>query len=71
MMFENINTYAEQLKQEYGTALLSKAQAAKELSISRATLDRMRTSGQIKSQLVGQQVRISVMEVARIVIGNV
>ncbi len=71
MMFENINTYAEQLKQQYGTALLSKAQAAKELSISRATLDRERQKGQIKSQLVGKQVRINVMEVARIVIGSV
>ena len=69
-MFENINTYAESLRKEYGTALLSKYQAAKELSISRATIDRMRIDGQIKSQRVGQQVRFNVTEIARIVIGN-
>ncbi len=68
-MFENINTYAESLRKQYGTALLSKAQAAKELSISRATLDRMRNDGQIKSKKVGQQIRFNVTEVARIVIG--
>ena len=68
-MFENINTYAESLRKQYGTALLSKHQAAKELSISRATIDRMRNDGQIKSQLVGKQIRFNVTEVARIVIG--
>lgn len=67
-MFENINTYAESLRKQYGTALLSKHQAAKELSISRATLDRLRTDGQIKSKKVGQQIRFNVAEVARIVI---
>ena len=69
-MFENINTYAESLRKQYGTALLSKAQASKELSISRATLDRLRTDGQIKSQKVGQQIRFNVTEVARIVVGG-
>ncbi len=69
-MFENINTYAESLRKQYGTALLSKAQAAKELSISRATLDRMRNDGTIKSKKVGQQVRFKVIDVARIIIGD-
>ncbi len=69
-MFENINTYAEQLRKQYGTALLSKAQAAKELSISRATLDRMRNDGQIKSKKVGQQIRFNVIEISRIIIGE-
>ncbi len=66
-MFENISTYAESLRKQYGTALLSKVQAAKELSVSRATLDRMRKDGSLKSQLVGQQVRFNVTEVARVV----
>ncbi len=69
-MFENINTYSESLRKQYGTALLSKTQASKELSISRATLDRLRTDGQIKSQKVGQQIRFNVTEVARIIMGN-
>lgn len=68
-MFENINSYAEQLRKQYSTALLTKEQAAKELSVSRATIDRMRTTGTIKSQMVGQQIRINVTEVARIVVG--
>ena len=70
IMFETINTYAETLRKQYGTALLSKHQAAKELSISRATLDRMRNTGLIKSQRVGQQVRFNVTEVARVVMGG-
>ena len=69
-MFENINTYAESLRKQYGTALLSKTQAAKELSISRATLDRMRLGGQIKSQRIGKQIRFNAVEVARIIINN-
>ncbi len=69
-MFENINIYAESLRKQYGTALLSKAQAAKELSISRATLDRMRNDGHIKSKKVGQQIRFKVIDVARIIIGD-
>ena len=69
-MFETMNAYAETLRKQYGTALLNKHQASKELSISRATLDRMRTDGQIKSQKVGQQIRFNVTEVARVVIGD-
>ena len=69
-MFENTNTYAESLRKQYGTALLSKAQASKEVAVSRATIDRMRQDGQIKSQRVGQQVRFNVTEVARVVMGD-
>ncbi len=69
-MFENINAYAESLRKQYGTALLSKHQGAKELNISRATLDRMRQEGLIKSQLVGKQVRFNVKEIARIVMAG-
>ena len=69
-MFENTNNYAESLRKQYGTALLSKHQAARELSISRATLDRMRQTGEIKSQKVGQQIRFNVKEIARVVMGG-
>lgn len=70
-MYESINKYAESLKKQYCTSLLNKMQAAKELSISRATLDRLRQNGTIKSQRIGQQVRFNVMEVARIVMSGV
>lgn len=70
-MFENINNYAESLRKQYGTALLSKKQAAKELSVSRATLDRMRAGGEVSSKRVGKQVRFNVVEIARIVMGGV
>ncbi len=70
MIFESELLFAEHLKELYGTALLSKAQAAKELSISRATIDRMRLSGEITSKKVGSQVRFSVIEIARIVMGE-
>ncbi len=69
-MFQDITTYAEQLRGQYKTALLNKNQAARELSISIGTLDRLRKSGEIKSQQIGQQIRFNVMEVARIVIGK-
>lgn len=66
-MFESINAYAESLRKQYGTPLLNKAKTAKELSVSRATLDRMRQSGQIRSQRIGKQVRFHVKEIAGIV----
>ena len=66
-MFDSTNDFAEHLRKQYGTALLSKYEAAKELSISRATLDRMRHNGFIKSQRIGQQVRFNVKEIARAV----
>ena len=66
-MFENQFKFAEQLKLQYGTALLSKGQAAKELSVSKATIDRMRLSEEITSQKVGSQIRFNVKEIARIV----
>ena len=70
-MFQNIHSYAEALRKQHGTPLLNKAKSAKELSISRATLDRMRQSGQIKSQRIGKQVRFHVKEIARIVMSEV
>ena len=70
-MFVNINSYAESLRKQHGTPLLNKTISAKEISVSRATLDRMRQSGQIKSQRIGQQVRFHVKEIARIVMGEV
>lgn len=70
-MFQNIHSYAEALRKQYGSPLLNKTKTAKELSVSRATLDRMRQSGLIRSQRIGQQVRFHVTEIARIVMSEV
>ena len=67
-MFESVQHYAEQLRKEHGSGLLTKGQAAKELGVSRATLDRFRQQGLIKTKKVGHQVRIPVMEIARFVV---
>ena len=40
----------DNLQQRYKKSLLNKKEAAKELNISQATLDRLRKSGQIKSK---------------------
>lgn len=69
-MFESTNTYAERLRKEHGTALLSKKAAAQELGISTATIDRMRNDGEIKSKVVKGQVKISVVEIAKYVVGG-
>ena len=66
-MFENTNTFAEQLRKQHGTSLLNKTKSAKELSISRSTLDEWRKQGLIKSQKIGHQIRFHVTEIARIV----
>ena len=70
-MFKSTHTYAEFLHKKYGTSLLDKIKSANELSISRATIDRMRKDGQIKSQRIGKQVRFHVTEIARIVMSEV
>ncbi len=70
-MFENIHTYAESLRKQHGTPLLNKTISAKEISVSRATLDRMRQNGEIKSKRVGKQVRFHVLEIAKIVMSGV
>ena len=61
------DSFAEQLRKQYGTSLLNKTNASKEISVSRATIDRMRQEGQIKSKLVGKQIRFHVNEIARVV----
>lgn len=70
-MFENIHSYAEALRKQHGTSLLNKKNTAIELSISRATIDRMRKSGQIQSKRVGKQIRFHVLEIARIIMSGV
>ena len=70
-MYANKFEYAEFLQKKYGTPLLNKHIAAKELSISRATIDRMRKSGHIRSKSVGKQIRFHVLEISQIVMAGI
>jgi len=69
-MYESVEAYAEKLRKEHGSALLNKLEAAKELGISRATLDRLRQQGVIRTRKIGHQVKVPVTEVARYVVGD-
>jgi DNA-binding transcriptional MerR regulator len=54
----------ENLQQRYKKSLLSKKEAAEELSISTATLDRLRKKGLIRSKRVGGGIYFTLNEIA-------
>ena len=54
----------ENLQQKYRKSLLKKKEAAEELNISQATLDRLRKSGEIRSKKVGGGVFFTINEIA-------
>ena len=54
----------ENLQQRYKKSLLSKKEAAEELSISTATLDRLRKKGLIRSKTVGGGIYFTLNEIA-------
>lgn len=54
----------ENLQQKYKKSLLSKKEAAEELSISTATLDRLRKQGLIRSKKVGGGIFFTLKELA-------
>lgn len=54
----------ENLQQKYKKSLLSKKETAEELSISTATLDRLRKQGLIRSKKVGGGVYFTLIEIA-------
>ena len=54
----------EHLYKKYKKSLLSKKEAAEELSISTATLDRLRKKGQIRSKRVGGGIYFTLNEIA-------
>lgn len=54
----------ENLQQRYKKSLLSKKEAAEELSISTATLDRLRKKGLIRSKRVGGGIYFTLKEIA-------
>ncbi len=53
------------LRETHGKMVLPKGTTAKELSISEATLDRLRNTGQIKGKQVLGQVMFGIDEIAR------
>jgi len=60
----SVKDYASELVARYGSALLNKHQASKELQISECQLDRLRKSGELKYTKVGAQIRIPVSAIA-------
>jgi hypothetical protein len=54
----------ENLQQKYKKSLLSKKETAEELSISTATLDRLRKQGLIRSKKVGGGIFFTLKELA-------
>jgi predicted site-specific integrase-resolvase len=57
-------TTVDHLYQKYKKSLLSKKEAAEELSISTATLDRLRKQGLIRSKKVGGGIYFTLNELA-------
>jgi len=54
----------ESIQQKYGKSLLKKKEAAEELRISQATLDRLRKNGEIRSKKIGGGIFFTVQEIA-------
>lgn len=54
----------DNLQQRYNKSLLSKKEAARELNISPATLDRLRKNGEIRSKRVGGGIYFSLQEIS-------
>lgn len=59
-----MSTIINQIQQRYKKSLLSKKEAARELNISIATLDRLRNQGLIKSRRVMGGVFFTINEIA-------
>ena len=57
-------TIVENIQQRYKKSLLSKKEAARELNISIATLDRLRAQGLIKSKKIKGAVFFTINELA-------
>ena len=53
------------MRETHEKMLLTKRETAKELSISEATLDRLRTAGELNSKKVLGQIMFSIDEIAR------
>lgn len=54
----------DKLHSKFGKSLLKKKEAAEELNISQATLDRLRKNGEIRSKRVGGGIYFSLQEIS-------
>lgn len=61
----NQEQFYSQLRENHKKMLLTKKETAKELSVSEATLDRLRGNGDITSKKVLGQIMFSIDEIAR------
>ena len=59
-----MSTNVEKLYQKYKKSLLKKKEAAEELNISMATLDRLRKQGLIRSKRIGGGIYFTLNELA-------
>jgi len=57
--------FTQMLRSNYEKMLLTKRETAKEISVSEATLDRLRQTGQITSKKILGQIMFGIDEVAR------
>ena len=57
-------TIVDNIQQRYKKSLLSKKEAARELNISIATLDRLRAQGLIKSKKIKNKIFFTINELA-------
>ena len=57
--------FQKMLRENYKKMLLTKKETAQELSVSEATIDRLRHNGQINSKKVLGQIMFSIDEVSR------
>lgn len=60
--------YIQDMTKRYGSALLTKKQAAKEFQVSEMQIDRMRKTGELKFSKVGTQIRISASVIAEFMV---
>jgi len=66
-MTELQNETVARLQSDYGTMMLNKSQAAKELNISTTQIDRLRKSGELKFKTIGTQIRIPANVIAELI----
>lgn len=57
-------------RERYKKMLLTKSEAASELSISEDTLDELRKDGVLKSKTVRGQIRFKIYEIARYIVDD-
>jgi len=56
--------FLKMLREAYHKMLLNKSETAKELSVSEASIDRLRTAGKLKSKKVLGQIMFTIDEIA-------